>query len=302
MEELPVRFWSDHSRVAGWWRTPSAGSGPWPAVVQGPGFFGSKDAAAYLRYHRHLTDAGFGVLVIDYRGFGDSEGPHGRFSPCDQVEDLVNAVTYLETRDDVDPFRIGAFGTGATGGGNVVLLCAADCRVRAGVAQFPIADGEEWLRGMRSDGEWSEFLRRLDRDRRLRVATGGGERVDPHHEVMIAPAERASRGFKKEVRSRIPREVSLAAADRLLRYRPVDIAHTVSTPILLVAVEGDEATPETHAVALRDRLTGPAELLLLTGTSHYASYEDRAHVVVPRIVEWFRGHLDVPPPDRGPSR
>ena len=109
---------------------------PLRAIVQGPGWLGLKDAKLYVRYHEALVEAGFGVLVIDYRGFGDSGGPK-ELSPRVQLEDLVNAVTYLTTRDDVDADAIGVFGTGGTGGGNAILLAAADARVRAAVSQVP---------------------------------------------------------------------------------------------------------------------------------------------------------------------
>ena len=71
--------------------------------------------------------------------------------PIAKLEDLVNGVTYLTTRDDVDPSRIGVFGSGGTGGGNAVMLAAQDPRVRCAVVQVPVADGEDWLRGMRGE-------------------------------------------------------------------------------------------------------------------------------------------------------
>jgi dipeptidyl aminopeptidase/acylaminoacyl peptidase len=291
MRSEPVRFFSDGESVTGWWRTPTRFGASLPGIVHGPGWFGSKDAAVYERYHEDLTASGFGVLVIDYRGFGDSGGGPGRFSPDDQVADLINSVTYLETRDDVDPTRVGAFGTGATGGGNVVLLAAADSRIRAAVAQFPIADGERWLRDMRTDEEWAAFQRRLASDRRRRVLEGEGEGVDPHRDIMLAPAERAAIGFKEELRPTASSLVSLSAADATLRYRPIDVAGNVKTPLLFIAVEGDEATPEAHAVALHAAVAGPKKLLMQTGTSHYASYTERAHTVVPAVISWFEEHL-----------
>ena len=71
-----------------------------------------------------------------------------------QLRDLVNAVTYLTTRDDVDPDAIGVFGTGGTGGGNAVLLAAVDPRVKAAISQVPVADGADWLHRMRPEHEW----------------------------------------------------------------------------------------------------------------------------------------------------
>lgn len=286
-----VKFWSEGEPVRAWWRTPSRAVRPWPAIAHGPGWFGTKDAEIYERYHRYLTAAGWAVLGIDYRGFGDSGGVRGQFSPGDQLTDLINAVTYLESRVDVDSSRLGAFGTGATGGGNVVMLAAADPRIRAAVAQFPIADGERWLREMRTDEEWDEFQRRLAEDRKRRALEGEGDRVDPHRDILIPPAERAEVGFKDEVRPAVSRYASLSAADATVRYRPIDVAGTVKTPLFFIAVEGDEATPESHAIQLHAAAAGPKKLLVQQGTTHYASYTDRAEVVLPEVISWFEEHI-----------
>ena len=53
---------------------PDEGDGPWPGIVQGPGWLGLHDAKLYARYHASFTEAGYAVFVFDYRGFGDSEG------------------------------------------------------------------------------------------------------------------------------------------------------------------------------------------------------------------------------------
>ncbi|MDQ1719066.1 MAG: uncharacterized protein QOE89_3019, partial [Pseudonocardiales bacterium] len=117
MKTERVQFYSDGSLIAGLWRTPDEpADGPLRAIVQGPGWLGLKDAKLYVRYHEALTAAGFGVLIFDYRGFGESEGDRNIVSPANQLADLVNAVTYLTTREDVQADAIGAFGTGGTGG------------------------------------------------------------------------------------------------------------------------------------------------------------------------------------------
>src|SRR5665213_3171662 len=142
VQTATVEFYSGGERISALWRTPDTATGPVRAIVQGPGWLGLKDAKLYVRYHEALVEAGFGVLVIDYRGFGDSGGPK-ELSPRVQLEDLVNAVTYLTTREDVDADAIGVFGTGGTGGGNAILLAAVDARVRAAVSQVPLAAADE---------------------------------------------------------------------------------------------------------------------------------------------------------------
>ena len=290
MQTTAVEFFSEGERISALWRTPDGAAGRLKAIVQGPGWLGLKDAKLYVRYHEALTEAGYGVLVIDYRGFGDSGGAR-ELSPHRQLEDLVNAVTYLTTREDVEPDAIGTFGTGGTGGGNSILLAAADPRVLAVVSQVPVADGRDWLHRMRSESDWLAFLNALDEDRKLRVTTGEGRRVHPREEIMVPTAERRTTTVKADVDDRIPSAVSLAAADEILAYRPVDAAQNLTTPLLVIGVEGDATTPTDHATALYEAARGPRRLVMQRHTTHYAAYDRYWTTVTPLIVDWFDTHL-----------
>jgi uncharacterized protein len=286
-----VTFYSEGSRMAALWRTPDEGSGPFPAIIQGPGWLGLKDAKLYVRYHQALTDAGFAVLVFDYRGFGGSEGDRTRLSFTGQLLDLINGVSYLTTRDDVDRERIGVFGSGGTGGGNAVLLAAADDRIRAAVSQLPVADGRDWLHRMRNEFEWIDFLNGLEEDRKLRAATGSGRTVHPREEIMVPTPERRATKIKADVDDQIPSAVSLAAADEILTYQPLLAATGLTTPLMVIAVDKDATTPTDHARAIFDAATGPREYVLQRNTSHYAAYDRYWETVTPRIVAWFQRYL-----------
>lgn len=287
-----VSFFSGGARIAAIWRTPDHSDGrPLRAIVQGPGWMGLKDAKLYLRYHEALTAAGFGVLVFDYRGFGDSEGDRTVLSPGAQLEDLVNAVTYLCTRDDVDADAVGVFGSGGTGGGNAVLLAATDPRVRAAVCQNPVVDGEDWLHRMRTEHEWYAFLERLDEDRRNRVTTGTRTLVHPREEIMVPTPERRATSVKSDVDDRVPTQVGLEAADEILRYRPIDAAATLRTPLMVIGVENDATTPTDHSERLYEAAAGAKELVLQRHTTHYAAYDAYWETVTPRIVSWFDRHV-----------
>jgi len=290
-----VRFFSGGHRLAGTLKLPadeSRGEDALPAIVHGPGWLGLRDAKLYAPYHEGLVAAGIAVLAFDYRGFGDSEGDARRLDPATQVEDIRSAVTYLETRDEIDRGRVGAFGSGATGGGNVVVAAGVDDRLRAIVSQVPIADGREWLRRMRRESEWLEFLDRLEADRRQRVQTGTSELVDPRDGIMVATPERRATGVKRDVDGRVPAQVELASADAILSYRPIDfVARIAPRAAMFICVERDATTPEDHAAALYERAAPPKKLVVQTGTTHYAAYAQYAHVVVPMIVDWFARHL-----------
>lgn len=287
MQTTQVYFYSDGFRLSGLWRTPDNRPGPYRAIVQGPGWLGLKDAKLYVRYHEALTERGFAVLVFDYRGFGDSEGPQDIVSPRSQLADLVNAVTYLTTRDDVVAEAIGVFGSGGTGGGNAVLLAAADPRIRAAVSQVPVADGRDWLHRMRQEHQWLRYLAELEDDRRERVLTGKGRLVHPREEIMIPTDERRATAIKSDVDGRVPTAVSLQSVDEILEYRPIDAAQGLTTPLLVVAVEADATTPTDHAERLYAAAAGPKQLIMQHNTTHYAAYDQYWTVVTPRIVDWL---------------
>lgn len=282
-----VQYHSEGELVSALWRTPDAGSGPFRAIVHGPGWLGLKESKLYVRYHEALTDAGFGVLVIDYRGFGDSEGRRDVLSPSAQLRDLVNAVTYLTTRDDVLADAVGTFGSGGTGGGNAVLLAAADDRVKAAVSQVPVADGADWLHRMRSEAEWLTFLAGLEEDRRTRVTTGKGRLVHPREEIMVPTPERRATKVKADVDDRVPTSVHLSSAEEILAYRPIDVAARLHTPLQVIGVEGDATTPTDHARRLYEAACGPKQLIMQRHTTHYAAYDRYWTATTARIVAWL---------------
>jgi uncharacterized protein len=290
MNTESVEFFSEGDAIAALWRTPDA-PGPYRAIVQGPGWLGLKDAKLYTRYHEALVAAGFAVLVIDYRGFGDSGGDRGILSPARQLQDLVNAVTYVTTRDDADADAIGVFGTGGTGGGNAVLLADADPRVKAAVSQVPVADGADWLHRMREEHAWLSFLSELDDDRRQRVTTGAGRLVHPREEIMVPTPERRATTIKGDVDDRIPTAIPLSCAEEILAYRPIDAAARLTTPLLVIGVEGDATTPTDHAEQLYRAARGPKQLIMQRHTTHYAAYDRYWEQTTPVIVDWFDRHV-----------
>ncbi|MCE2526124.1 MAG: alpha/beta fold hydrolase [Actinomycetia bacterium] len=296
MREQHVAFYSGGERVVGTLYLPDPSRNETgPAIVQGPGWMGLRTARLYGPYHEAFVAAGMAVLIIDYRGFGDSGGDPLAFSPTRQLEDLINAVTYLTTRPEVNADRIGVFGSGGTGGGNAVSLAAADPRVKCVVSQVPVADGRDWLRRMRRVHEWYEFLARLEADRAKRVATGQGELVRPQ-EIMIPTPERRTTSIKRDVDSRVPTRLPLAAAEGIMAYQPIEVVDRITPrPMLIVAVENDPVTPTEHAEALYERAGPPKRLIIQRQTTHYAAYRQYGKTIIPQMVDWFRRGLTAAP-------
>ena len=289
-----VRFWSHGSRLAGTLMLPDRATSDAgvPTIVQGPGWMGLRSAKLYRPYHEALVAAGFAVFTLDYRGFGDSEGDATLLDPLEQVADIVAAIDYLETREEVDSRRLGVFGSGGTGGGNAVVVAGLDPRVRAVVSQLPVADGRDWLHRMRREHEWLEFVDRVQADRVRRAATGEGELVAPRDGIMVPTPERRTTTVKSDVDGRVPGAVALASAAAIFAYRPIDYVDRISPrAAMFICVENDATTPEDHAMALYERAGTPKRLVVQTGTTHYGAYAQYAALVTPLIVDWFTRHV-----------
>jgi uncharacterized protein len=292
MRTEKVSFYSDGLRVTGVLHLPDAVSGPVPAIVQGPGWLGlscgSTENSVSEQYHRAFTDAGYAILMIDYRGFGASEGEPGWIRPDAQLDDIANAITYISTRDDIDPRGVGLYGMGGTGGGHVIYTAARDDRVVAAVAQTVIADGSEWLRRMRPEHEWIDFLERLKQNRQSSVLENRDEMVDPRNEIMVATPERKHEPSRGPTDSRVGSAFHLSSAAGLLRYRPLDVIGQVApTALMIVGSELDAVTPLDHALRLYEAASAPRKLIVQRGVRHYESYRLCFDAVVPHMIDWY---------------
>jgi hypothetical protein len=96
---------------------------------------------------RMLARHGYGVLIFDRRGEGESDGDPNPFAWNDGEKDLVAAIDFLERRPDVEPGRIG--GVGLSVGGETFLQTAAhNEEVRAVVSEGATARSVGELRSV----------------------------------------------------------------------------------------------------------------------------------------------------------
>jgi uncharacterized protein len=120
----------DGVRLAGWY-VPSR-NGAAVVVVHGGG--GTRNGSE--RHARILARAGYGVLLYDARGNGESEGGHDAMG-WTWEPDVVAAVDYLSRRPDVRG-GIGALGI-STGAEAVLQAAARDDEIAAVVSDGAIA-------------------------------------------------------------------------------------------------------------------------------------------------------------------
>jgi len=129
-------------RLRGWLFQPEMDAGQHPAVSMAHGYAGVKEQGLE-RFARAFAEAGFVVLLHDHRNFGSSDGAlRHDIDPWRQIADWRRAISFLESLPEVDPNRIGVWGT-SYAGGHVLVLGATDRRIRAVVSQVPTISGYE---------------------------------------------------------------------------------------------------------------------------------------------------------------
>ncbi len=129
----------DGTRLAGWFLPSAAGDADArgaPTVLLLHGYRDRKEQM--LPHAEYLYDAGYNVLLFDFRAAGGSEGDAVTFGAREQG-DVRGALDYLEARGDVDMQRAGLQGL-SLGAAVAIMTAARDDRVAGVVAEAPFKD------------------------------------------------------------------------------------------------------------------------------------------------------------------
>lgn len=283
-----VQFFSDGLAIRGVLRLPE-GQGPHPIVVLGHGLGALKewmlpDVAAAL------AEVKIAGLWFDFRNFGDSEGqPRDEVSHYGRLEDWQNAISYASSLPEIDPHRIGIWGT-SLGGRDVLAIASFDRRVKALVTQTPLI---KWttLAGAQMAGfgdEIGRFQRELSEDRKNR--TLGKE---PRYIPFVKPA---GDDLKAEfIASLSEAELRNYKGDLTLQtYQPttmIDITPLIEliapTPLLFILAESDFLPGQREAY---DAAGKPKSLVTVNG-HHFSPYTTSKQDAIAATKEWFVKHL-----------
>ena len=289
----PVTFYSEGVRLDGDLYYPDgiARGTQRPAIVLCHGYTGVKDL--YLPDNaRVLTDAGYVVMTFDYKGWGKSEGSRSRLAPHSRVADVRAALSFVSTLPEVDPARLGIYGT-SYGGATVVWVGAIDPRVKAVVSVVGIGNGTRWMRSVRRPDEWHDLLERSARDRARRAVEGASEFVA--REEILLP-DRQSADLAAKARKDNPNAVStipLEYIDETLEFNPEWVVDRIAPrPVLFITTDDDRLVPPEESRALYDRAGEPKKLVVLHGYGHYEVYVEPAFSEVMReTLAWYRQYL-----------
>jgi dienelactone hydrolase len=266
-----------------------------PGVVLGQGWAGTHFSIE--KYGARFAEKGLVAMVIDYRGWGLSDGfttlaermkntddvrftrtkaevivKRTRLVPLKQVEDVRNAISYLQGEAGVDPDRIGVWGS-SFAAGNSIVAAAQDARIKAIATQVPAISGKKAQPGpFKLHGPMLE-----DAIKRARLGQGS----------------EFTTGFST------PRKVDAETNQLVAEYRPFQYLKDVGDrPTLFIVAQNEQLFKNAdNAYAAAEAMTGPTKVIEVPGITHFEMYIGEAfETSANAAADWFREYLGLNAP------
>jgi len=251
-EESPARrdvsFDVKGTSISAWLYLPEDLSQPVPCIIMGNGFGGTKDMLLDC-YGVRYREAGFAVLIFDYRHFGESGGePRQLVWIPYQLEDYSAAVEYARGLKEIDPSRIALWGTSASGG-HVILVAARDKNVACVVAQCPGLDDRASRKTLLKALGRGHFLRLFLHGQRDMIRYRLG--LSPHKipivgkpgTMAIFPIADAYDGYRRLASESFINEICARIILRSHGYKPAQHLQNVGCPVLIQICDNDSLAP-----------------------------------------------------------
>ncbi len=269
-----LRIPSHGEQLAAYLYLPDA-AGPVPCVVMAHGFSGTRDDGLPA-YAEAFQQAGFAVVLFDYRHFGASTGePRQLLDIGRQQDDYRAVIDWARHAPGIDPDRIVLWGSSFSGG-HVIAVAAADRRIAAVISQAPFTDSLPILRRTpirKALGALWVALRDaggavLGKAPRLIPAAGKpgtlAVMTDPDVESEFTAIVGPESLWRNEVAARLMLKVPF--------YRPIRSASRLAMPVLFCVCDLDTTTPPSSTIAAARR--APQGELRRYPYTHFSIYTD----------------------------
>ena len=301
----PVRFRSSGLELAGHlYRPPGIGGSTRTSGVVMVGPISSVKEQTVPHYAERLADAGHTVLTFDSRSFGESEGtPRFHYDPNQVIEDFSNAVSYMLTRDDVDPDRVAVVGV-CMGGGYAVSTGARDKRVKAVVSVaggYNIGGTFQQFLGVQGFADYyrkvNDLVMRQYRTGEVAYIPTIAEQLSPDVPVAAMPNAEAYSYYDRTSRADAPNwsdRMTAASLEPYFIYNSVAHAPLVAPiPLLIIHGTRDLALLPEYAQQAYDAAIGPKELIWIETDNHIELYDQDPYVsqACEHIVAWLGRYM-----------
>lgn len=264
----------------------------YPTVAICQGFTGIRTSANNDAIAQALNEAGYVAIGFDYRGWGDSGGERGRLAPLEQVDDIRNTVTYLETLEFVDVDRIGLVGI-SYGCLTAPHAAAIDGRIKAVFGCLGVGTGYRAVTNVRTPAEMAEWEHKVAEARRRRVLFNEVDRHIRTSDVFLDAQSRQWPGHASQTRTRL----GFDSIGRVMDHRPIDLVHKIAPRALgLLCASNDTSADPISLRQMFDAAREPKRWIEMEGLGHYDLYRGELRVQFCReIVNFFNEFIG---PDR----
>ncbi len=298
MQERQIFFYSEGNKLDGTLYLPDnyQDGEKLPAIIPNSGYQGFNEFYPRLFAH-HLTEAGFICLGFDYRGFANSEGEQGRVILDEQIEDIINAVTFLQAQNEVNPDAIGLIGWGM-GAANVVSATARDQRVKAVAALNGFFNGSRWLKSIHSYVDWVEIVKMIEEDRIRRVVHGESLPEDPFIHYPLDPATNDYVQRELAPLSPFGKKTQLQFTDSIIQMNAENLVSDISPrPIFIGHGKHNLLHPMEESESLYKKAHEPKQFYVINGKHNDFMYHDHEefHRLTSKLKDFFQKSLTVVP-------
>jgi fermentation-respiration switch protein FrsA (DUF1100 family) len=266
-----------------------------PAIIMINGFSGVKETIT--QYAEAFQAEGFVVLLYDNRNFGASGGPSRlHIEPSRQLADLRYAITVLQGFPEVDPERVGMWGT-SLAGGHAIVTAANDRRIKCVVSQVPFISGHRTAERFYPVHRLATLRQMFEKERTNRLK---GEHptmlpVLSESEDFCCLPPPVSKRFMQASIEQAPawkNEVTLGSLENLFEYEPGALIRFVSpTPLLMIVGSRDNVCFPDLAFEAYENALEPKSLYV-HGAGHWGTYfPPYFDETAGAACKWFKEHL-----------
>ena len=203
-----------------------------------------------IRFAKLLHDHHFNVFLYDSRRHGESDGKFCTYGYYEK-HDVVKIIDYLKSRTDINPGKIGLFGT-SMGAAIAIQAAAIDSRIASVVAENSFAT-----------------LRSIFDDYQKRII-----KLPFHY-------------LRNLVIVRSEFMVNFKATD----VSPLEAVKNIRIPILFTYGSNDQLINHQYSLMLYDATTGPKDIFPIEHAAHNDTWKIGGEAYEKKVVEFFERTL-----------
>ena len=248
------------------------------------GFGSNKDGVGGTTVARMLERLGYAALRFDFRGCGESEGERGRVICKEQVKDTRNALSFLATRPEIDPARIGVVGQ-SFGAAVAVYAAGVDRRIAACISSGGWGDGAKKFRKQHSSPRaWKRFTTMMKEGKRRRRS--GKLMMVPRYDIVPIPPR-----LRGNLAPGSIMEFPFEVVETMYAFNANEVVGRIAPrPLLLLHSANDSVTPTEQSVELFQRAGKHTDLHLIADVDHFMFSEGNT-LVVNLVRNWLDKHF-----------